>query len=168
MKKLIILCGIPGSGKSTFIVKNHNLFGATVKVVSRDVIRFSLIKEDEEYFSKEKDVWKKFIAEIRNGISENEVTVADATHLNEASRLKLINALGGSLKDVDIIPIALNVGYELAAARNENRVGTRAYVPPATIRNMSNNFTIPTFEEYNYKTIYIYEPNKKIIIRERG
>lgn len=168
MRKLIILIGIPGAGKSTFIKNHKNFFGATVKVVSRDDIRFSLVKENEEYFSKEREVWANYIADIKNSLEINETTIADATHLNAASRLKLINALGKSLKNVEVIPIVLKVDYELAAAQNENRIGTRSYVPPTAIRNMSKNFIMPSFEEYDYKAIYIYEPNKKAIIRERS
>lgn len=167
MKKLIVLCGIPGAGKSTFISNHRQYFGATVKVVSRDAIRFSLVKEGEDYFSREKEVWTTFISEIKAGLASVETTVADATHLNEASRLKLIRALNTSLKDVDIVPIVINVGYELAVAQNERRSGTRSYVPITAIRNMANSFTIPTFDEYDYKTIYIYEPNKKITVQER-
>ena len=78
-----------------------------------------------------------------------------------------LRALNTSLKGVDIIPIVINAGYEIAVAQNERRSGTRSYVPTTAIRNMANSFTIPTFDEYNYKTIYIYKANKKIIIRER-
>ena len=53
MKKLYVMCGGPGSGKSTWIKKNLPTFKGYTKVVSRDEIRFSLVKEGEEYFSKE-------------------------------------------------------------------------------------------------------------------
>ena len=69
MKCLYVMCGVPGSGKSTFI-KNH-LFDFVesedyVVVVSRDDIRFSLLNTDEaisedKYFSKEDEVWEKYI-----------------------------------------------------------------------------------------------------------
>lgn len=168
MKKLIILCGIPGAGKSTFIKNHQKFFETNIKVVSRDEIRFSLVKENEEYFSKEKEVWTKYVNDIKESLEKNETTIADATHLNPTSRLKLINALGSNLKEIEVIPVVLKVGYELAAVQNENRIGTRSYVPPAVIRNMSKNFVMPSFEEYDYKAIYIYEPNKKALIRERS
>lgn len=166
-KKLILMCGIPASGKSTFISKHKEYFGETVKVVSRDAIRFSLLKEGDDYFSKENATWSIFVSEIKEGLASVEVTIADATHLNKASRLKIIRALGSSLRDIDVIPIVFDMGYDIAVAQNESRLGTRAYVPPTVIRNMANRFTIPTFDEYDYKTIYIYKPEQKIIIRER-
>ena len=45
---LYISCGIPGSGKSTFLKKH---FGPDELIVSRDDIRFQVLGEAEEYFS---------------------------------------------------------------------------------------------------------------------
>ena len=62
-KILYILCGPAASGKSTFshfLVQDKNSY----KIVSRDAIRFSLVNENEEYFSKEKEVFRTYIAEI--------------------------------------------------------------------------------------------------------
>ena len=49
-KQLIIMCGAPGSGKSTYIEKHFISFPGYTKVVSRDQIRFSILKDDEDYF----------------------------------------------------------------------------------------------------------------------
>ena len=51
IKQFYIMCGIPGSGKSTFakkiteIYEKHNI---SIETVSRDEIRFSLIKPGED------------------------------------------------------------------------------------------------------------------------
>jgi predicted kinase len=45
MTVLYLMCGIPGSGKSTWIKQNKIESDA---VISRDVVRFSLVKEHEE------------------------------------------------------------------------------------------------------------------------
>ena len=58
---LYLMCGIPGSGKSTWIKQNKIESDA---VISRDVVRFSLVKEHEEYFSKETEVFYTFIDQI--------------------------------------------------------------------------------------------------------
>ena len=57
MANLFIMMGAPGAGKSTFI---KNLKGESGIPISRDQIRFSMVKEDEPYFSKEKEVYKEF------------------------------------------------------------------------------------------------------------
>ena len=48
MANIIMMCGIPGSGKSTY-VENHR--GEHDLHVSRDLIRFSMLGEKEEYFA---------------------------------------------------------------------------------------------------------------------
>ena len=67
MSNLYLLCGIPGSGKSTW-VRNH--LGKYDRHVSRDDIRFSLVKEDEEYFSKEEEVKKEYINKINKYLQD--------------------------------------------------------------------------------------------------
>ena len=52
-KTLWLMCGAPGSGKSWF-AKNILKTDDTWQYISRDEIRFSLIKEGEDYFGKEK------------------------------------------------------------------------------------------------------------------
>ena len=59
--KLYVICGVPGTGKSTFCKNHLTMFGDNVKYVSRDDIRFSIVKENEEYFSHETEVFNKFI-----------------------------------------------------------------------------------------------------------
>lgn len=51
MRELFIICGVPGSGKSTFL-RNYVKESSSV-VISRDAIRFSLLKEDSDYFEYE-------------------------------------------------------------------------------------------------------------------
>ena len=62
MPKLYILCGPSGCGKSTYakkIMENKKM-----SYVSRDEIRFSIVKDEEDYFSHEKEVFKHFVAAI--------------------------------------------------------------------------------------------------------
>lgn len=166
--RLWLMCGIPGSGKSTWIQKHLHTFSGYTKVVSRDAIRFSLLSEDDEYFAKENKVFKKFIAEIIDGLKNCENTIADATHLNSSSRGKLLRNLKEHLKDVEINAIVINTCLEVCLKRNNKRTG-RKRVPEAALRNMFNSFSIPTLEE-GFDHIYIYtnkngKTNYKIIER---
>ena len=149
MKKLIMMMGIPGAGKSTWAKK----FVASqpegeVIYISRDEIRNSFVKPGaENYFSKENSVYGTFVKKIKDGLAENKTVIADATHINEASRSKLLRALGISLKDCTVEIVYLHVHTQKALIQNENRIHTRGYVPRGVIRRMSNQITEPTFEE---------------------
>ena len=52
-KKMFVMCGEAGSGKSTWIQNNLHTFEGYTTVVSRDMIRFLLVHEGEDYFSRE-------------------------------------------------------------------------------------------------------------------
>ena len=148
-KTLYVMCGIPGSGKSTYIKQHTELLVRDYKagiIVSRDQIRFSFVKEDEPYFSKEKEVFKTFVDEIKEGLTKYNFVVADATHINQSSRTKLLRALGSSLKDVKVIALVMTTDLDTCLQRNMKRTG-RELVPEDSIINMYHNFTIPTYEE---------------------
>jgi predicted kinase len=151
--KLYLMMGCPGSGKSTYL---RERFSQPPVVVSRDAVRFSMVKEDEEYFSKEKEVFKEYIEQIRTAIKFNAEVFADATHLNESSRAKVLRALGSDLRDVEVNVIWVRVPVEVAITQNELRMGTRAYVPKSVIRRMYSQATMPSKEE-GFEHIYIFD-----------
>ncbi len=161
MANLYILSGCPGSGKSTW-VKNH-INPYFDKYVSRDDIRFSLVKEGEEYFSKEKEVFKLFVHQINQYLLEEKNVFADATHLNRASRNKLLRNICGN---PHINVIWMKTSLEECLKRNENRKGTRSYVPREVIKNMYFNLERPSFEE-GIEKIYIVDANGKLHLKVR-
>ena len=154
-KRLYVMVGIPGSGKSTCI---KNSLGILIrdygvgKVVSRDAIRFSIVKEDEPYFSKEKEVFNTFINEIKEGLENYDVVIADATHINQASRTKTLRALGTALKDVSVTAIVMTTDIEEALMRNMKRKGLEL-VPEDAIEHMWARYTEPELEE-GFDAIY--------------
>lgn len=138
--RLFIMCGIPGSGKTYFCknkIKGDHVY------VSRDEIRFALLGEDDEYFSKEKEVWKHFVAKIEAGLAADKDVYADATHLTPASRSKLLNCLA-DIGEVNAIYFDLPI--ELIKRQNAKRSG-RAYVPEEQLKSMAKNYQRPEFKE---------------------
>jgi predicted kinase len=167
-KNLWVMCGIPGSGKSTLIKKFQDWTpNEKIAVVSRDAIRYSILNENDDYFAKEDEVFNTFINTIKSFISsDTKYIMVDATHISKGSRKKLLNALGSSLKDVYLGAMVLDTSLETCLARNAEREG-RACVPEKVIINMSKSFTIPTLEE-GFDVIHIYSENgtNKTIIKD--
>lgn len=157
-KQLIIMCGAPGSGKSTWIEKHFMSFPGYTKVVSRDQIRFSIIKDDEDYFAHENEVYNKFIEEIKDGLKYCDTTIADATHLNIASRTKLLRSLGKSLKGIKIKAIVIRPSLDTCLTQNEMREG-RNRVPKDQLRKMYYSFDMPSLDE-GFDEIWKYKENK--------
>ena len=142
--RLYILCGLPASGKSTFawnFTKSND-----IRYVSRDEIRFSMVKENEEYFSHEKEVFRKFVGIIAQTLVDGFDVIADATHLNPPSRNKLINAIDAITRDYTITYIFIDTSLEVCLARNAKRTG-RAKVPEETLKQMWDAVVRPTFVE---------------------
>lgn len=170
MNKLYVMIGCPGSGKSTF-AKNIMLKGKEdkIKYISRDEIRFSIINENEAYFSKEDEVYRKFIGRIKDALKEGYDVIADATHLNSMSRYKLFSNLGNSIKNIEVIAVFMRTPLDICIKQNENRKGTRAYLPPEQIRKMFGKLKFPTLFEYNgcFNFIYHVFPNGRIEIERR-
>jgi predicted kinase len=142
MASLVLMMGVPGSGKTTYAKK---FIGENDIYVSRDEIRFSLVTEDEPYFSKEDEVLKTFISKVDEGIVKaKRYVVADATHLNAGSRAKLLKNLHNKPDNVYVLYVA--VPLEVALERNAQRSG-RALVPETSIRNMFQSLSLPKKEE---------------------
>lgn len=150
---LWLMCGIPGSGKTTWLENHKDALSEKQAVISRDAIRFFMLKEGEEYFSRENEVWAEYVAQAKKSLAENEDTILDATHLNEASRGKILRALKNSLEGVSIRIIVIDPGLQVAIAQNNLRKG-RSFVPVSAIKRMNCSFTMPTFEE-GFDKIYI-------------
>ena len=153
-KTLWLMCGAPGSGK-TWFAKNKLMKGHGWDYISRDEIRFSLVKEDEDYFSHESEVFYEFVDQIVESLKDgNTDVIADATHLNWSSRKKLLKAIERymRLSDINIIPVVVYSKYDTMVARNQLR-GGRACVPDEVISKMISSMSDPQSDPFNYTAI---------------
>ena len=171
--RLWLMAGIPGSGKSTWIKEHINWFSDSCKVISRDEIRFSMLEENDEYFSKEKEVWNEFIKQTKESLEMNVDTILDATHISAASRCKVLFALNfdTDMSDIEINVIYVNVTLETAKYQNSLRKGLKK-VPNSVVEDMFSKTYLPIIEE-GFDNIYIYDrtdinkPKYEIIKREK-
>lgn len=157
-KTLLLACGIPGSGKSTWLAQRPD-----IDVVSRDTIRFAVLRDGDDYFSKEDEVINRFFHFIRDSINELRkpaMVCADATHLTPKARAKTLNAIGpeGICK---IIALSFETPLSVALERNAGRTG-RARVPDSVIKNMYHSFVRPTLAE-GFDEIWHIDENGNVV-----
>ena len=136
--------GIPASGKTSFINKQINEHGGIH--ISRDVVRFALLKPTDNYFELENEVFEVFVKKVQEAIDgEIEDVYIDATHISYGSRKKILNRL--NLDNVnEIIMLYFDVAADVAIARNASRTG-RSLVPESAILNMAKSLTKPFSNE---------------------
>lgn len=163
-KRIFLLCGIPGSGKSYWAEEMAVSLGSDAIIISRDKIRFSLLKNDDNYFSKENAVFAQFVKKINDCIA-NQIPYIfiDATHISIASRAKILKRLqipAGTELSVEVF----NTSLQTCLKRNNKRTG-RALVPESAIKSMSHSFSEPTIKElsnYPFSKIQIFYHNEVI------
>lgn len=132
--------------------------------MSRDEVRNEFLTDaDKNMFAYEDDVFDEFCKRINNALhdgDEDVVVFADATHLSEKARNKVLDKL--DVTDVDIIPVVFDLSLADTLAQNEQRKGIgRTYVPRSVIRRMYYTYEKPTDEEkYTYKHI--------LFVKKRG
>ena len=151
MSKLIMMCGVAGSGKSTWIRNNF----PDITTVSRDAIRFEILDErGSDYFAYEDEVFEKFIHQIIDSLAADEVTIADATHLNVKARAKVLRKVAKFADEIEAV--VMDVHLITALERNDKREG-RAFVPRGVIRRMYFQSETPTAAEGFTKITFIRE-----------
>lgn len=157
-KHLSITSGIPGSGKSTWLKNNC----PNALIISRDAIRFALLKKGEDYFSKEDEVLKQFYFEINRALNDetdDREIIVDATHLTIKARNTLFNNLDTknvSMKSIYYFKVPLSVCLK----RNCGRTGL-ARVPDNVIKRMYHSIVPPMISE-GFDTIYYINEFGKI------
>ena len=147
---LYIMCGIPGSGKSTWakdFKEKINAAGYHCVIVSRDEIRFKLLKErGGKYFDYEGEVIEIYYQEIQKYLDRGYHVIADATQITPKSRIKLLNNLEINENTI-VYCVDVDTPYSTCKKRNSKREGIKR-VPNSAIEKMYVTKISPTKYEY--------------------
>lgn len=137
--KFIMLCGIPGCGKSTWAKTHKDELNAVIH--SSDAIREELGDVNDQ--SKNTDVFQILHSRIKDDLSAGKNVVYDATNLHRRRR---IHFLQNELRYIhcEKVCILFATPYELCLARNYTR---DRQVPEGVIARMYKLFETPWFSE---------------------
>lgn len=122
--------------------------------VSRDRIRFEKLKEGDDYFAFEDIVFEQFLEEIIWGLEMDKTVFADATHLTQKSRAKVLNKVAKYADEIEAV--VMDVHLITALERNDMREG-RERVPRGVSRRMFFQMEAPTRKEGFNKITFIRE-----------
>ena len=139
MNKLYFMCGIPGSGKSTWVEANKEKLNAVIH--SSDSIRTELLNDVNEQ-SQNELVFKTLHGRVIEDLLNGKNVIMDQTGLNRKKRIAFLN----QIKDIpcEKVCVILATPIDVCRANNANR---ERKVPEAIIEKMLRNFECPAYAE---------------------
>ena len=149
MRKLIILAGIPGTGKSFFARKE--LKEKNMVVVSSDEVRFQMTHDYRKILSNMNVVYDRMIEIANEHFEKNDdiTVVLDSTFLTDERR----NYFLDRIKNADSVElILLKVHNEqMIFVRNHRRIRAK-WVPEDVLVDMMKKYSFPSDENLNRYT----------------
>lgn len=148
--ELVLLCGIPGSGKSTWRAVNLD---ATHVVVSKDRMPRSARKQVRQD------------RELRAALGAGRPAVLDNTNLTRADRAAAI-AIAAEFS-VPCRAVVVTAPIDVALARHAARAG-EARVPDGIVCQMANRWEPPSIAEGLVEVTVVTSDGEKLIFENTG
>ena len=158
MAKLVMMCGVPGSGKSYFSDTLKKRAKKHVYIVSSDRIR-KMVLGSPQNFTNEKLCWTMFYELAKTyALDKDGIVVLDATQLTVQYRTESTK----DLKDLfdERILLVFEINKELVYHQNQHR---KYPVPIDALERMINEYEEPGEKDKEYFTDIYYVRNHDII-----
>ena len=145
MNKLVILSGVPGSGKSYFSKTLKKVKNEHVYVVSSDELR-ATIGGRQSNLSNEKLVWEIFYALVRAyALDKDGIVILDATHVTTDLRVEKNKDLKPLFDEVDLV--MWNIDKQTVSNQNLQR---EYPIPIDALEKFFNMFEMPNEKDKEF------------------
>lgn len=142
MNKLIIMSGIPGSGKTTYALGVKSAL-ENVAVISSDDVRRDVTGRVDDG-AHETLVWQAFEAKVKEAASKHAIVVADSTALTNELRMKWRNAFRAFFDKIELV--YMDIPFSVCWERNLTR---SRFVPLNPMAGMFKLLEAPSEEVNN-------------------
>ena len=151
MSKLLVLSGVPGSGKSYFSKLLRKKKIGHVYIISSDALR-DMVTGNQRNLSEEKLMWKMFyeLAKVYSADPKG-IVVLDATNRNVEYRVNCVRELKKYFDEAELV--IFDIDFELVSKQNLER---EFPVPQEVLQEYFDNFELPQKEDYEFfNNVYI-------------
>ena len=145
MSKLVVLSGVPGSGKSYFSKLLRKKKEGHVYIISSDSLR-DLVTGNQRNLSEEELIWKMYY-ELARVYSQDKkgIVILDATNTSTKYRIDSVKELRNHFDEADLV--IFDVPREVVKRQNLDR---EFPVPEAVLDEYLDEFQLPTNEDYAF------------------
>lgn len=142
MNRLIVLSGVPGSGKSYFSATFKSLIKKHVYIISSDHLRASILGNQRD-LSQDELIWKVFYSLVETySIDKEGFVILDATQSKKTYRLDNLKPFKPLYDQIDLVCFKLD--KETVIEQNINRENP---IPPQSLLKLIDEFEMPDDEE---------------------
>lgn len=149
--KLYILCGLQGSGKSTYAKKHQEIFQA--EIISTDQIR-----KDYQPIA-ESEVFPTAFSLIKDCFQKGKNVIFDATNINKEARKRNLSGIFSLINkaEIETICVCLKVDKDVCKSRVEKRntLDNEIYLPLEVIDRFNEDYEDPTLSEGFDEIIFV-------------